>query len=140
MPETPHRIVVSPDLAPPVGYAQAIVAAPGRTVYLGGQTALNKENEIVGETIVEQFEVAANNVMTALRAAGGSAEHIVSMQIFCRDVVEYKDNLRELGKVWKDNFGTHYPASGLFGVTRLFDDPALVELMAIAVIPGEEGT
>jgi len=121
-----------------VGYAQAIVAAPGRTVYLGGQTALNKENEIVGETIVEQFEVAANNVMTALRAAGGEAEHIVSMQIFCRDVVEYKDNLRELGKVWKDNFGTHYPASGLFGVTRLFDDPALVELMAIAVIPGEE--
>jgi enamine deaminase RidA (YjgF/YER057c/UK114 family) len=121
MPETPHRMVVSPDLAPPVGYSQAIVAAPGRTVYLGGQTALNKENEISGETIVEQFEVAANNVMTALRAAGGEA------------------NLRELAGAWKRNFGTHYPAAGLFGVTRLFDDPALIELMAVAVIPGEEG-
>jgi enamine deaminase RidA (YjgF/YER057c/UK114 family) len=129
MPETPHRIVV---------YAQAIVAAPGRTVYLGGQTALNQENEIVGETIVEQFDVAAANVMTALRAAGGEAEHIVSMQIFVRDVEAYKASLRELGGVWKRHFGTHYPASGLFGVTRLFDDPALVELMAIAVIP-EEG-
>ena len=127
MSETPHRIVVSPDLAPPVGYAQAIVAAPGRTVYLGGQTALNKENEIVGETVVEQFEVAAGNVMTALRAAGGEPQHIVSMQIFVRDVEDYKANLRELAGAWKRNFGTHYPAAGLFGVTRLFDDPALIE-------------
>ena len=139
MPETPHRIVVSPDLAPPVGYSQAIVAAPGRTVYLGGQTALNKENEIEGETIVEQFEVAANNVMTALRAAGGEAEHIVSMQIFVTDVPAYKASLRELAGAWKRNFGTHYPAAGLFGVTRLFDDPALIELMAVAVIPAEQG-
>ena len=33
MPATPHRIVVSPDLPPPVGYSQAIVAAPGRPLY-----------------------------------------------------------------------------------------------------------
>ena len=139
MPETPHRIVLSPDLAPPVGYSQAIVAAPGRTVYLGGQTALNKEAEIVGETIVEQFDVAAGNLMTALRAAGGEPEHIVSMQIFVCDVADYKENLRELAGAWKRNFGTHYPAAGLFGITRLYDEPALIELMAIAVIPGDDG-
>jgi enamine deaminase RidA (YjgF/YER057c/UK114 family) len=139
MPETPHRIVVSPDLAPPVGYAQAIVAAPGRTVYLGGQTALNRQNEIVGDTVVEQFEVAAGNVMTALRAAGGEPEDIVSMQIFVRDVEDYKANLPELARAWKRNFGTHYPAAGLFGVTRLFDEPALIELMTVAVIPGDRG-
>jgi enamine deaminase RidA (YjgF/YER057c/UK114 family) len=139
MAETPHRIVTSPDLAPPVGYSHAIAATPGTTVYLGGQTALNSDNEIVGETLVEQFDVAAGNVMTALREAGGEPEHIVSMQIFVRDVADYKANLRELAGAWKRNFGTHYPAAGLFGVTRLFDDPALIELMAVAVIPEEQG-
>lgn len=137
MSETPHRIVVSPELAPPVGYSQAIVVAPGRTVYLGGQTALNQESEIVGDTIVEQFDVAAGNVITALRAAGGEPEQIVSMQIFVTDVEDYKANLRELAGAWKRHFGAHYPAAGLFGITRLFDDPALIELMAIAVIPAE---
>ena len=135
MSETEHRIVTAAELAPPVGYAHAVAAAAGTTVYLGGQTALNAENEIVGETLVEQFDVAATNVMTALRAAGGRAEDIVSMQIFVTDVADYKANLRELAGAWKKNFGTHYPAAGLFGVVRLFDEPAVVELMAVAVIP-----
>jgi len=34
-----HEIITSPDLPAPVGYAHAVVAAPGRTVHLGGQTA-----------------------------------------------------------------------------------------------------
>lgn len=137
MAETQHCIVTAPGLAPPVGYAHAVVAAPGMTVYLGGQTALNADGEIVGETLVEQFDTAATNLMTALEAAGGRAEDIVSMQIFVRDVEDYKANLGELGRAWKRRFGTHYPAAGLFGVTRLFDQPALVELMAVAVVPTE---
>ncbi len=139
MTETEHRIVTAPELAPPVGYAHAISATPGRTVYLGGQTALNAENEIEGETLVEQFDLVASNVMTALEAAGGRAEDIVSMQIFVRDVDDYRSHLGELAASWKRNFGTHYPAAGLFGVARLFDEPALVELMAIAVVPEGRG-
>ena len=52
------------------------------------------------------------------------------MQIFVTDVADYKAALRELGRVWQRHFGRHYPATGLFGVTRLFDDAALIELMA----------
>ena len=134
-----HEIITAPELAEPVGYAHAVIAAPGRLVHLGGQTALTPEGTIAGETIVEQFDVAAANVVAALKAAGGRPQDIVSMQIFVTDVPAYKANLRELAGAWKRNFGTHYPAAGLFGVTRLFDDPALIELMAVAVIPGEEG-
>ena len=39
--------------------------------------------------------------------------------------------------MWREHFGRRYPAIGLFGVTRLFDDEALVELMGVAVIPEE---
>ena len=135
-----HEIVTAPELAPPVGYAHAVAAAPGgRLVHLGGQTALDANGEIVGAGLVEQLDVAAGNVMAALRAAGGRAEDIVSMQMFVVDVAAYRAQLRELGRVWQRHFGRHFPASGLFGVTRLFDDDALIELMAVAVIPQERG-
>lgn len=134
-----HEIVTAPELAEPVGYAHAVAAAPGRLVHLGGQTALNAQGEIVGEGLVEQLDVAAGNVVAALRAAGGRPEDIVSMQMFVTDVAAYRAQLRELGAVWRRHFGRHYPASGLFGVTRLFDDEALIELVAVAVVPQERG-
>ena len=133
-----HEIVTAPELAPPVGYAHAVLAAPGRVVALGGQTALGPDNTIVGATMTEQFDVAAGNVVAALRAAGGEPSDIVSMQIFVTDVPAYKAALRELGPVWQRHFGRRYPATGLFGVTRLFDDEALIELMALAVL-AEDG-
>jgi enamine deaminase RidA (YjgF/YER057c/UK114 family) len=132
-----HEIVTAPELAPPVGYAHAVAAAPGRLVHLGGQTALDANGEIVGEGLAEQLDVAAGNVVAALRAAGGMPEDIVSLQIFVVDVAAYRAQLPELGAVWRKHFGRHYPATGLFGVTRLFDDEALIELMAVAVVPQE---
>jgi enamine deaminase RidA (YjgF/YER057c/UK114 family) len=133
-----HETVTSPDLAPPVGYAHAVIAAPGRYVALGGQTALAADGvTIQGSTMAEQFDAAAGNVIAALTAAGGRPEDIISMQIFVTDVPAYKAALRDLGPLWHQHFGRRYPAAGLFGVTRLYDDEALIELMAVAVI--EEG-
>ena len=130
-----HEVVTAPELAPAVGYAHAVVAAPGRVAFLGGQTALGPDGRIAGETLAEQFDVAAGNVVAALRAAGCTAEDIVSLQIFVTDVEEYRGALEELAGVWRRHFGRHYPAAGLFGVVRLFDVEAKVELMAVAVRP-----
>jgi enamine deaminase RidA (YjgF/YER057c/UK114 family) len=133
-----NEIVTAPELAPPVGYAHAVVAGPGRLVHLGGQTALDAEGRISGEDLPSQLDVAAGNVVAALRAAGGVPTDIVSIQIFVTDVAAYREQLPALGEVWQRHFGRHYPASGLFGVTRLFDDEALIELMAVAVVGEEE--
>jgi enamine deaminase RidA (YjgF/YER057c/UK114 family) len=132
-----NEIINSPALGEPIGFSHAVVAAPGgRTVYLGGQTALLPDGvTIEGRTLPEQFDVAAGNLVTALQTAGGAAQDIVSMQIFVTDVADYKRNLRELGAVWQRHFGRRYPASGLFGITRLFDEEALIELWAVAVVP-----
>jgi enamine deaminase RidA (YjgF/YER057c/UK114 family) len=130
-----HEIVTAAQLGEPVGYAHAVVAAPGRTVFLGGQTALRPDGTIQGTTLPEQFALAASNVIAALRAAGGEPEDICSMQIFVTDPAAYKRHLPELGRLWRERFGRRYPATGLFGVTRLFDEEALIELMAVAVVP-----
>jgi enamine deaminase RidA (YjgF/YER057c/UK114 family) len=131
-----NEVVTAPELAPPVGYAHAVVGAPGaRTVHLGGQTALGPDGAIRGGTLAEQFDVAAANVLAALRAAGGGPEHLVQMLVFVTDVAEYKAARPELGDVWKRRFGRRYPAMALLGVTALHDDEARVELVATAVIP-----
>lgn len=132
---TPHRIVAVPGLAEPVGFAHAVMAAPGRTVHLGGQTAQGPDGEIVGETVAEQFDVAAANLVTALRAAGGRPTDLVSMTIYTTDVAAYRAELTPLGVVWRERFGRHYPAVALLGVRELFDPRAVVELVGVAVVP-----
>ena len=135
MTQAEHHIVNPRELAPAVGYAHAVAAAAGRTVYLAGQTARAQDGTINGKTIVEQFDVAARNLTTALRAAGGRPEHLVSLQIFVTDAAAYRDSLPALGESWRAHFGRHYPAMAVLGVSELFDPAAKVELMGIAVVP-----
>jgi enamine deaminase RidA (YjgF/YER057c/UK114 family) len=130
------EIVNSGDLADAVGFSHAVRATGGTTVYLAGQTAQGRDGAIVGETMLEQFDVAAGNLVTALRAAGGEPDDLVTLQVFVTAVAEYRDALPGLGKVWRRHFGRRYPAMGLFGVTELFDPAAKVELMGIAVVSG----
>jgi enamine deaminase RidA (YjgF/YER057c/UK114 family) len=130
-----HEMITAAGLAAPVGYAHAVVAAPGRPVYLGGQTAQGPDGQIVGDTLPVQLDVAAGNLLASLRAAGGRPEDIVSMQIFVTDAAAYRNGLRELGSVYRAHFGRHYPAMALLEVKALFDPAARIELMAVAVIP-----
>ena len=132
---SPHELVNPPDLARPVGFSHAVVAAPGRTIYLGGQTAHDADGHIAGGTIAEQFDRAAANVVTALAAAGARPEHLVSMTIYVTDVAAYRAALKELGTAYWERFGQHYPAVALFEVSGLFDPDARVELVCTAVVP-----
>lgn len=134
---TEHEIVTAPGLAPPVGFAHAVRAAPGRTVWLGGQTALGPDGTIVGATMAEQFDVAAGNVVAALQAAGGRPAHLVALTIYTTDVGAYKAELSGLGKAYRRHFGKHYVATALLGIAELFDDGAMLELAGVAVVPGD---
>jgi enamine deaminase RidA (YjgF/YER057c/UK114 family) len=131
-----HRIVNPPELAPPVGFAHAVVAAPGRVIFLGGQTAQGPDGSIRGATISEQFEVALGNLVVALDAAGGASHHLVSLQIFVTDLAAYRAARAELAPIYQRHLGRRYVASALLEVTGLFDPAAMVELVGIAVIPG----
>ena len=87
-----NRVVNPPELPKPSGFSHAVVA--GNTVYLAGQVG-------EGETLVDQFDGAAANLLTALRAAGGDAGDLVSLQVFVVDVPAYRAALSEIGKAWQ---------------------------------------
>jgi enamine deaminase RidA (YjgF/YER057c/UK114 family) len=119
-------IVNPPELPEPVGYAHAVVAKGA--VYLGGQIG-------EGATVVEQFDSAAGKLLTALKAAGGEPDHLVSLVVYTTEIEEYRASTSELGEVWRRHFGRRYPAMAVVGVEALFDPAARVELMGVAVIP-----
>ena len=120
-------IVNPPELPEPVGFAHAVVA--GGAVYLGGQTG-------AGASLVEQFDSAATKLVTALHAAGGEPDQLVSLVIYTTDIEAYRAAGRELGEVWRRHFGRRYPAMALIGVSALYDPEARVELMGVAVLDG----
>lgn len=124
---------INPDSLPkPSGYAHGILS--GNMVFLGGQTALDKDMKIVEGGIVEQFRQAFSNVLTTLTAAGGDARDLVSVTIYLTDVDDYMANGREIGRIWREMAGTEYPAMAGIGVTRLWQKEALIEIQGMAVI------
>jgi enamine deaminase RidA (YjgF/YER057c/UK114 family) len=130
-----HRIINPDSLPRPVGYAHAVEATGGRTVWLGGQAGHRTDGSLAGDDVVVQFDQACANVLTALEAAGGRAEHLVQLTIFATDLGEYRASLRALGEAYRRHFGKHYPAMALLGTTELFDPAAKVELVGVAVVP-----
>lgn len=132
---SPHLLLNPEALAPPSGFSHVVVPADGNTVYIGGQTAHDPLGQLVGGTVIEQFDRAAANVVSALAAAGGAPEHLVSLHIYVTDLPAYRASLTHLGAVYRKHFGRHYPAIALFGVQGLFDPAAVVELVGIAVVP-----
>ncbi len=136
----PHEIVNAEELTPPVGFAHAVVAAAGRTVFLGAQIGADRAGRVASAGVPEQLDLALANLVTALRAAGGRPEHLVWMQIYVTDAAAYRSELERLGRVWRRHLGRHYVATALLEVKGLFDPAARVEIMAIAVIPATVGS
>lgn len=130
-----HKLINPASLSPPLGFSHVAVAAPGRTIYLGGQTAHGPTGLIQGTDLVQQFGAAAANVVTALKSVGAHPEDLVSMQIFVTDVDAYRGSTQELREIYREHFGRHYPAISLFEIVSLYDPEAFVELVCIAVIP-----
>ena len=125
-----------PQLAKPAGFSHAVIAPPGRTVHLSGQTAMDTDGTIIAVgDIVGQVRQCLANLITALTAAGGRPEHLVSTRIYLVDVPAYRRHAKEIGIVWREIVGRQYPATAAIGVDRLWDDEALVEIEGIAVVP-----
>ena len=123
-----------PELAAPSGFAHAVIASGSRLVFLAGQTALDRNGAVVGESVTEQFEIALGNLLTALAAAGGQPTDLASLTIYAVDLADYRAHGRDIGAVWRRLAGRDYPAMAAIGVSRLWDPAALVEIQGFAVI------
>lgn len=117
----------------PKGYANGM-AAEGRIVVTGGVIGWD-EKERLADGFVAQVRQTLANIKAILEAGGARPEHLVRLTWYVVDMDEYLANLKALGRIYRDVFGTHYPAMALVQVVRLVEKTARVEIEATAVVP-----
>lgn len=118
----------------PKGYANGIVAA-GRTVFVSGMVGWDARGKMVCQDFVGQARQALRNIVEVLSEAKAKPEHIVRMNWYVIDKKEYVSAYKQLGVVYREIIGRHYPAMTAVQVVSLIEDAARVEIEAIAVVP-----
>ena len=127
--------ILQPDgWAKPSGYSNG-VAADGRMVFVAGQIGWNADGEFESDNFVDQTRQALSNVVAVLAEAGAVPDQIARMTWYVIDKQQYLSAAREVGAVYREIIGDHYPAMTLV-VAGLLEDRALVEIEATAVIQG----
>ncbi len=128
--------VVNPDsLAPPRGYSHGVLLGPGRVLFVAGQVGWDSSGRMVSDEFAAQFAQALRNVLDVVREAGGGPEHVGRLTIYVTDRHEYVRVRSELGRIYRELMGRHYPAMALVEVAGLLAKGCLVEIEATAVIP-----
>ncbi|MCD6041055.1 MAG: enamine deaminase RidA [Burkholderiales bacterium] len=130
------RFLLPKGWKPPVGYANGVEAA-GRMVFVAGQVGWDDQQVFRSQKLEDQFRQALRNILAVLAEAGGKREHICRMTAYCCDKAAYLAARPELGRIWRDIMGRHYPAMSMIFVSDLLDSPGKIELEATAVIPQE---
>lgn len=117
----------------PKGYANGIKAR-GEFIFVGGMVGWDAQEKFP-QGFVAQTRQALTNIVAVLKEGGASAEHLVRMTWYVRDMDEYLASRRELGPVYREIIGNHFPTMALVAVTRLVEPEARLEIEATAVVP-----
>lgn len=128
------KILNPAEWAKPKGYANGI-AAEGRLVFVAGQIGWTAEARFESDDLVEQTRQTLRNIVRVLAEAGARPEHIVRMTWYVVDKKDYLARNADLGKVYREIIGKHYPTMTLVQVAALLEDRAKIEIEATAVLP-----
>jgi enamine deaminase RidA (YjgF/YER057c/UK114 family) len=129
-----RKLLQPPGWTAPRGYANGI-AARGTLVFVGGQIGWNAEQQFESDDFIAQTAQALRNIAAVMKEAGASPEHMVRMTWYIVDRVEYNARLSELGTVYRDVMGRHFPAMTCVEVSALVESRAKVEIEVTAVVP-----
>ena len=129
-----HQILQPDGWAKPVGYANGVMAE-GRQIHVGGQIGWTAAQVFETDDLVGQVRQTLVNVVAVLAAGGAGPEHLVSMTWYFTDKRDYLARLKEIGAVYREVIGRHYPAMAAVQVVALMEDRARVEIQAVAVVP-----
>lgn len=115
----------------PSGYSNGVVQ--NGLLFLSGQVGWNEAGEFSSD-FVEQVRQALANVCAVIEAAGAKREEIVRLTWYVTDRRTYKARLAEIGAVYREIIGRHFPAMSVVEVKSLVEDAALVEIEATVAL------
>ena len=133
-PRASSNVVLQPSGWPqPKGYANGIKAR-GDLLFIGGMVGWDERGRFPADFVGQTRQLLAN-ILAVMAEGGASAQHIVRMTWYVRDMDEYLRARPALGEVYRQAMGDNYPAMALVAVTRLVEPEARLEIETTAVIP-----
>jgi enamine deaminase RidA (YjgF/YER057c/UK114 family) len=134
-PGSDAKLLLPEGWAHPSGYSHGL-SVSGRIIVIAGQICCNPETgEFETDDFTEQVRQALTNVVAVLAAAGAPPNRIVRLTWFITDSDAYLGARREIGAVYREVIGKHYPPMSIVVVSALIEERAKVEIEATAVIP-----
>lgn len=128
------QVLQPPGWKRPKGYSNGIIAS-GRTVFVAGQVGWDEEEVFRTDDLVGQIRQALTNIVGILAAGGARPEHIVRMNWFLADAAEYNARLAEIGEVYRELIGRHFPVMMALQVAGFVEHGAKVEIEVTAMLP-----
>ncbi len=110
------------------------VSGPSKTIYIGGQDAIDANGQIVGVgDVAKQTEKVLENLQTALAAAGAGIEHVVKWNVYVVAGQSLAAGFEAFKRMW--GMRPNPPAITGMYVSALANPAFLVEMDAVAVVP-----
>jgi len=117
----------------PTRYTFSPAVRAGNLLFISGTTATDDHGELVAPgDIVEQTRVILRKFQRLLEAAGGGMEHIVETTEYITTTEQY----RRTAEVRREFFRPPYPTATGVIVAGLLREGAVIEISAVAVLPG----
>ncbi|MEJ8574831.1 RidA family protein [Microbaculum marinum] len=117
----------------PKGYSNGMKAR-GEIVVTGGVVGWDQQ-ERFADGFVAQVRQTLTNIREILTAGGAHPRHLIRLTWYVTDLDAYRNNLRDIGRVYRDAIGPYYPAMAVVQVVGLVEPKAMVEIEATAVVP-----
>ncbi len=124
-----------PELGTPPGYSQVVDVSAGRIIFIAGQTALDRDGNLVGKNdFVAQAAQVFRNLAIALQGCGCTAANLVKLTVFLTDM----DNLAAYREARNRFFASVTPPAApvvtLIEVSKLYGRDFMIEIEAIAAV------
>lgn len=113
------------------------VSGNAKTIYIGGQNAIDAEGQLIGRDNLElQTKQVLKNIQTALAAEGATFNDVIKLNIYmvngCDPAVGLKAFMETIGQMEKP------PLITVLKIAGLANPLCLIEIDAIAVVEEKE--
>jgi enamine deaminase RidA (YjgF/YER057c/UK114 family) len=112
-------------------YSQGLLTKPGRLLFIAGQTASDKDGNVVGKDDIEaQAHQVFKNIAAVLKEAGGSFDNLMMTTTYITDI-KYREGYN---RVRTQYYKKTPPTSTLVVIKGLAREEYLLEIAGIAVL------
>ncbi|PHS42513.1 MAG: enamine deaminase RidA [Robiginitomaculum sp.] len=132
--------ILLPDGWPkPKGYANGILCE-GKMVFTAGVIGWNAQEKLESGDLIDQLRQTLKNTVAILAKADAKPSDIVRMTWYVTDMEIYRESLKEIGAVWREEIGKVFPCMACVAVTALVEPRAVIEIETTAVLSNANNT